>query len=55
MATNERRRAGAGHYGVEPQVDAAPVQVFGTGKTLNEAVDNAVDRTNPPVLWDPTR
>lgn len=40
----DRGRRLAARYGVEARTDVAPVQFIGTGPTINEAADNAVER-----------
>jgi acetamidase/formamidase len=40
----ERGRNLAGHYGIELKAGVAPVQIIGTGATINEATDNAIER-----------
>jgi hypothetical protein len=45
--TDAEREAGAGlaaQYGVDEVTDAAPIQVIGSGATINDATDNAFDR-----------
>jgi len=45
--TDAEREAGAelaAQYGVDEVVDAAPIQVIGSGATINDATDNAFDR-----------
>ena len=45
--TDDEREAGAelaDRYGVDEVVDAAPIQVIGSGATINDATDNAFDR-----------
>ncbi|MFB6094057.1 MAG: acetamidase/formamidase family protein [Halanaeroarchaeum sp.] len=40
----ERGRALGEEYGVDVQTDAAPIQVIGSGATINAATENAYDR-----------
>lgn len=40
----ERGRRLAARYGIELRADVAPVQFIGTGPTINEAADNAIER-----------
>lgn len=45
-AEKEHARKLAGKYGIDLTENVAPVQIIGSGKTINEATDNAIKRAS---------